>query len=284
MEVKVYKLNSFTQDREGGNPAAVVIQGALTASQMQKLAASLNFSETAFVEKKQDHCFAVRFFTPTAEVDLCGHATIGAFSLLKTLGYLVDGGYCQETKAGKLELVIEGKTVYMEQVLPQFFEVIPAEELTACLGIEKGELSEHLPIQAVSTGLKDILVPLKSSISLQNLRPDMKKIEDISKKYHAVGLHVFSIEGEGALCRNFAPLYGIPEESATGTSNGALACYMYKYGIIKDENKEIQFRQGIYMGKPSLIRAKLTIHKGEINKIWIGGEAILWEEQVFQIL
>ncbi len=283
MKVKVYKLNSFAQEREGGNPAAVVLEGGLTEIQMQKLAAVINFSETAYVDKKKESSFAVRFFTPTAEVDLCGHATIAAFCLMRSLGQVGDGPYRQKTKAGELDIVIEGNTVYMEQVLPRFYEVLSKEELAACLGIHEEEFSEHLPIQAVSTGLKDILVPLKSSRSLQHLQPDMKKIEEISKKYQAVGLHVFSIEAEGAICRNFAPLYGIPEESATGTSNGALTCYMHKYGILKEVNKEIQFRQGIYMGKPSLIRAKLSIHKDQINKIWIGGEAILIEEQVFQI-
>jgi PhzF family phenazine biosynthesis protein len=286
LKVKAYKLNSFSNQHNGGNPAAVVMAGGLTAVQMQELAARINFSETAFVEKIHDGCFALRFFTPRAEVDLCGHATIAAFCLMKEMGLLRDGCYCQETKAGKLDIVIEGKTVFMEQVLPQFFEVLAKEEIAICLGLKEEELSEQLPVQAVSTGLKDILVPLKSNRILKRLQPDMKKIEEISAKYHGVGLHTFSLLENGgamAVCRNFAPLYGIPEESATGTSNGALACYLYKYGVVTEKNKEIYFEQGISMNKPSLIRAKLSAYNGTINKIWIGGEAILLEEEIFQI-
>ncbi|WP_243577866.1 PhzF family phenazine biosynthesis protein [Clostridium minihomine] len=66
----------------------------------------------------------------------------------------------------------------------------------------------------------------------------MKKVKEISQQYNTVGYHIFSLKslhGDNAYCRNFAPLYGIPEESATGTSSAALACYLYHYGKINEE-------------------------------------------------
>lgn len=285
MVVRAYKLNSFTNSIKGGNPAAVVLNAEdLSDNQMQNLAAMIGYSETAFVSKSQKADFRVRFFTPCAEVDLCGHATIAAFSLMHQRGILPEGEYSQETNAGILRIKIGRSTVFMEQAMPRFFEKIDGDELLCCLGIEKDGLDNELPIQAVSTGLKDLLVPLKSEQVLANLKPNMGCIEDISKKYDAVGLHVFALSqdaGKTAVCRNFAPLYGIPEESATGTSNGALACYLQKYGKIGEHDKEILFQQGIYMNKPSAIKAKLTVQDGKIAEVWVGGEAILLEESTY---
>ncbi len=93
------------------------------------------------------------------------------------------------------------------------------------MNISTSQISADLVVQVVSTGLRDIIVPVRSLEILAAVRPDMKKVKDISQKYNSVGYHVFSpqsLHGANAYCRNFAPLYGIPEESATGTSNGHL--------------------------------------------------------------
>ena len=287
MIVEAYKLNAFTQSIEGGNPAGVVLNSdELSEAQMQGLAGIIGFSETAFVMSSDKADFKVRFFTPNAEVDLCGHGTIAAFSLLLQKGMLQGIEYTQETKAGILKIKVKANEIYMEQVMPQYFEIIACEEILDCLGIDKSDLDDKLPIQAVSTGIKDIFIPLKSEKSLQSLKPDMDKIEAVSKKFAAVGLHVFVVTDDidkTAICRNFAPLYGIPEESATGTSNGALACYLYKYGILSGNKKEAIFQQGIYMNKPSEIRAKLVINDGLLEAVWVGGAAAFIGKSIHQI-
>jgi PhzF family phenazine biosynthesis protein len=287
LKIKAYTLNAFTQSIEGGNPAGVVLHAEeLNHMQMQRLAGTIGFSETAFVMSSDKADFKVRFFTPSVEVDLCGHATIAAFSLLLQKGMLQGAEFTQETKAGSLKIRVKGNIIYMQQALPQFFEIIEGEQLLSCLGIDKNDLEDKLPIQAVSTGLKDIFVPLKKEETLKNLKPDMDKIEAISKRYDAVGLHVFAATNEPgitSICRNFAPLYGIPEESATGTSNGALACYLHKYGVIKEINEEISFKQGIYMNKPSVIKAKLMIKNHKLEEIWVGGEAALLGENSYLV-
>ena len=106
----------------------------------------------------------------------------------------------------------------------------------------------------------------------------MEKIKQISRKYNAVGYHVFALEslhGANANCRNFAPLYDIPEESATGTSNGALGCYLYHYGKINDEKaSNLVIEQGYSMKKPSEIMVSLTVKKNEIFEVKVGGNAM----------
>lgn len=280
MKVKVYKLNSFAKTKEGGNAAGVVIDAdSLSEKEMEKIAAILGFSETAFLLPSDAADFRVRFFTPKEEVDLCGHATIAAFHTMAHLGLLKPDKYKQETKAGILGIEIkEDHSVMMNQPVPVFSEIIEKDELADSLNIDTSQMPGDLPAQIVSTGLRDIMIPVKSIEILNEMRPDMEKIKIISQKYNAVGYHVFTLEslhGGNANCRNFAPLYEIPEESATGTSNGALGCYLYHYGKIKSgQESNIVFEQGYSMKKPSEILVSLSVKENEIQEVRVGGSAM----------
>ncbi|SNS88637.1 phenazine biosynthesis protein PhzF family [Anaerovirgula multivorans] len=280
MKVKAYTINSFAKTTEGGNAAGVVPNADfLSDVEMQKIAAILGFSETAFVMKSNLADFSVRFFTPNEEVDLCGHATIGTFYTLATLGYIKPGSYLQETKAGFLGVEIkEDLSVMMCQPLPSFFKTVEKNEIADSLNIEIASIHEDLPVQIVSTGLRDIIVPIKSVDILNSIKPDFEKINEISRKYNAVGYHVFTLESinsSTACCRNFAPLFAIPEESATGTSNGALGCYLYKYGKLDfNQASHIIIEQGYSMKKPSEILVSLTVEGKEITGVKVGGKAL----------
>ena len=162
--IKVYTLNAFTDDVSGGNPAGVVLDADnLTEKQMQGIAKKVGFSETAFVMSSDSADFRVRFFTPSDEVDLCGHATIATFKLLLLKGRIATGVYKQETLAGILsvEALADG-SILMEQSIPEYYEIIEPSEIAKSLGLLVSELSEDYPVQVVSTGLKDIMVPVKS--------------------------------------------------------------------------------------------------------------------------
>ena len=280
MKVKVYKLNSFAKTKEGGNAAGVVIDAdSLSEKEMGKIAAILGFSETAFLLPSDAADFRVRFFTPKNEVDLCGHATIAAFHTMAHLGLLKPDKYKQETKAGILGIEIkEDHSVMMNQPVPVFSEIIEKDEIADSLNIDTSQMLGDLPVQIVSTGLRDIMIPVKSIEILNEMMPDMEKIKSISQKYNAVGYHVFALEslhGANANCRNFAPLYEIPEESATGTSNGALGCYLYHYGKINSgQESNIVFEQGYSMKKPSEILVSLSVKENKIQEVRVGGSAM----------
>lgn len=284
MKIKALTLNSFTSDPSGGNPAGVVMDAdSLTVPQMKEIASKVGFSETAFVMKSDSCDFKVRFFTPVEEVDLCGHATIAVFHALNELNVIGSGVYTQETLAGNLEVeVFEDGLILMDQSKPKFFETIDPTEISDSLGIPESYLSSTLPIQIVSTGIKDILVPLSSVKALYHLEPKMNVISSLSEKYGVTGYHVFTTEAEEGFlceCRNFAPLYGIDEESATGTSNGALISYMYKYGVInKDKMNDLVIKQGYSMGTPSQIYGKLNADGEMIDRVRIGGKAVITGE------
>lgn len=280
MKIKAYTLNSFAKSIEGGNPAGVVLNADhLSEKDMKKISGIIGFSETAFVMKSDLADFKVRFFTPNEEVDLCGHATIATFYALSNLGYIKPEKYSQETKAGILNVEVkEDLSIMMDQNTPSYYEIIDKKEIADSLNITTDEMLDELPVQIVSTGLRDILVPVKNMEILNSINPDFKKVAEISSKYSTIGYHIFTLEslyGSTAHCRNLAPLYGIPEESATGTSNGALSCYLFKYGKINsDHARHIVIEQGYSMKKPSEIIVSLTTVEKEIAQVKVGGKAL----------
>lgn len=280
MKVKAYRINVFAKSIEGGNPAGVVLNAdSLSEKDMKKIASTLAFSETAFVMKSDCADFKVRFFTPNEEVDLCGHATIGTYFTLLSQGHINPGNYTQETKAGILNVEVkEDLSIMMNQTVPSFYEIINKEEIADSLNISLAEMQEDLPVQIVSTGLKDIIIPIKTMDILNSIKPNFKKIEEISRKYNVIGYHIFTLESlynSTSHCRNFAPLYGIPEESATGTSNGALGSYLFKYGKIDcPQAGNIVFEQGYAMKRPSEISVALTVEGKEILEVKVGGKAL----------
>ncbi|MBU2700124.1 PhzF family phenazine biosynthesis protein [Sporomusaceae bacterium BoRhaA] len=289
MGVIVYTLYSFAKDNKGGNLAGVVLDADhLSDIQMLNIANQVGFSETAFVHKSNKATFKVRFFTPNSEVDLCGHATIATFSLLRNRGLIGSGIFSQETKAGILNITVDHDSVYMNQILPKYYDILDKAEIADSLNLSSNDCLNNLPAQIVSTGLKDVIVAVKSIKILSSIQPDFAKISELSKKYNVIGYHVFSLEtkfGSTAHCRNFAPLYDIKEESATGTSNGALACYLHNYGVInKDQSSELLFEQGYSIGKPSEILVRLKIKKDKISEVLVGGTALIRDELTFEQL
>lgn len=280
MKVQVYTVNSFTKTKDGGNPAGVVLNSDdLNDDQMKHIAKEVGFSETAFVRKSDKADFELKFFTPTEEVDLCGHATIAAFSTLMDNNVIKSGTYTQETKAGLLSVEVkDDKQIFMDQNKPEFYNIIQKNEIADSLGLELEAFEDHLPIEVVSTGLKDIFIPVRTKHDLYNLEPNMALISEISKKYDSTGYHVFTLDvedGYSAECRNFAPLYGIDEESATGTSNGALSCYMHKYDLLgRNNNPSLSIKQGYFMKQNSIINSSLTISNDMVDSVRVGGFAV----------
>ena len=289
MNVKVHIVHSFAKTPYGGNPAGVVTDAdGLAEKDMQLLAAKVGFSETAFVQKSTKASYKVRFFTPNNEVDLCGHATIAVFTILVGENLVFPGEYSEETKAGILKIECgNDRTVFMTQNTPQFYELLDKNEIAASLNISESLITAHLPVQAVSTGLKDIIVPVDSLETLFSIKPQFDMVAGISKRYDAVGYHVFTTEtkfNSTAHCRNFAPLYAIPEESATGASNGALSCYLHKYGVIAEpQTQRMIFEQGYSMDKPSEISASLQIADEAVTEVKVGGTALIIGEKEFII-
>ena len=269
--VDVYVAAAFSKDDKGGNKAGVVLgRSELTSVQKAAIAKEMGYSETAFVLDSDKADFKLQYFTPTEEVPLCGHATIAAFSTLKLLNMLDKPDCTIETEAGILNIHIKDDgLILMEQNRPAYLEVLDSDIFTGC--IERNFIDHRFPIQIVSTGLNDVMLPVDSVEHLEQLSPDFEMIANMSKEKEVVGVHAFTIIKESdvtAICRNFAPLYGIDEESATGTANCALACYLFKY--YKQQSQYV-FEQGHNMGDISRIVVNLSYHENVIDSVFVGG-------------
>ena len=280
MKIKICVVSAFCKKSSGGNKAGVVlINDELSEVQKKIVSQRLGYAETAFVTKSNQADFRLEYFTPKEEVPLCGHATIATFALLKHLAMLVEGEYSIETKAGILSVSITDDTVFMEQSKPQYFDILEKNEIVNCFDMDCS--SEIYPVQIVSTGLRDIILPIRDEEALHSMNPNFESISELSRKYDVVGIHAFALSGDRIICRNFAPLYDVPEESATGTANCALASYLYKHEIIC--KSEYVIEQGYSLNSSSEIIVRLVVSDGEISQVFVGGHGCFVKEMEMEV-
>jgi len=273
--MKYFIVDAFTDHPFGGNPAGVVLlDGDIFPHEalMLKIAAELRYSETAFIRRHSATEFTIRYFTPKAEVELCGHATIASFSLLHRKG-LASGRCLCHTLAG--DLVIEtGERVMMQMAQPRIVETVEdIDEIYKALGING--YTPTLPVQITYTGLPDFMIQVNNIATLQAMKPDMEAITEITRRYNAVSFHVFAFGNDNytAHVRDFGPLYGVSEESATGTANAALTYYLQQNGCLGQE-AECAFLQGEAMGRPSVVATRIEAD----GNIFVGGTAAVVAE------
>ncbi|TMP83375.1 phenazine biosynthesis protein PhzF [Pseudoalteromonas phenolica] len=266
-------------DGKGGNPAGVVLNADdLSYAEKLKIAQAVGYSETAFVSKDEEVDFEVSFFTVTDEVNFCGHATLATFSTLFSKNLISAGKYKQRTKAGILSVnVEENGRVVMEQTCPTYLQTFEYKDIAQLIGLPLDILSStQLPIEVISTGLHDVIVPVPSGY-LDKLQIDNEKLSEFCEKHDLIGMHAFELNNSEseftASCRNFAPLLGIPEESATGSSSGALACYLAKHVFKDKESHDFIFEQGRAMGCGSRLSASVQLENAQVSKVEVGGEA-----------
>lgn len=278
--MNVYVVDAFASKIFEGNQAGVVLltndEIFPTSNFMQNIASELKHSETVFVKSIYSNLYELKYYTPNGEVDLCGHATISAFSVLRDEKLITYGNYIAKTLAGDLTIMVEKDRIWMEMAKGKIIKELSIEESTIiyeAYGLTMDDRPYKMMPCIVSTGLSDILLPVNSKEKLDKVMQNSHQVTKISKEYDVIGVHMFYHDSSSnvlAYCRNFAPLYGIEEEAATGTSNGALTYYMSTLGLIQND-KRYTLIQGEAMGKPSIIN---SIIKNK-NTIYIGGNAII---------
>ncbi len=191
---RILQIDAFTDEPLAGNPAGLVPDAdGLTADQMQAIAAEMAVSETAFVSASDDPNAdrRIRYFTPTQEVDLCGHATIATFAHLHDEG-VEPGTTALETNVGVLEIELEADgTVWMTQDAPQIRAVdLEYGRVADALGVEQAALegaSDDIPLAMASTGVPYLVVPITYLSDLGSAEPDMAAIEALTDELGALG-------------------------------------------------------------------------------------------------
>lgn len=282
MQVQVHVVNAFVDEGTGGNPAGVVLDADdLTHAEKLTIARKVNLSETAFVSASRSASLKVEFFTPTKQIPHCGHATIAAFSLCKKLGILPDGMHTKESIDGRLPVEIEGDMTFMYQRPPSCSALDPCSELgslaLAAIGASERDLIPGTGPYIARSGNAFLLIPLRTENMLPSLTPDHAAIERVSTALDLVGFYPFAISTKwprrSAGTRMFAPRYGIPEESATGTAGGPLAYFLTE--VLGMHTMTHTLEQGWHMNPPShsLIHASLETDPAGAPAVKVGGSA-----------
>jgi trans-2,3-dihydro-3-hydroxyanthranilate isomerase len=285
-EYQVKIVDAFTTRRYTGNPCGVITRAeGLTDAQMQAIARELNASETAFVFPSQRATFRVRFFTPLREIPLAGHPTIATMHALVEEGRIdLSGGpvrVTQELNIGLLPVDIglddeRNVRVVMTQARPEFGRRLDRNVFADALGIRPSDILSDVPVQVVSTGTPQAMVPVRSLEVLRALRPNMQHLSDLEAVGHYFSVHVFCLEtfepGHRAHARHFAASAGIPEDPVTGSAAGAMAAYLWKYGLVREPRYTVE--QGHIMGRPGLVEVEVDAEGEEPVGIRIAGTAV----------
>ena len=297
--MQVYLIDAFTNSPGKGNRAGVVLDASgLTEVQMQEIARQVNVSETAFVLPADDetHEVKVRYFTPTKEVPICGHATIATHYLRAKLGGIeLPRTLLSKTGAGILSVGImrdsEGHLhVTMTQGTPTLeppLDAIMVARITHALGIDDSEIDSPLPVQIASTGHSKFMVPIKHKDTLDRLTPDLNALKAISEETNCNGFYVLNTKRDDVfVCgRMFAPAIGISEDPVTGNANGPAGYYLYVHNKLNlTDSNTIRYRalQGEAIQKPGFVQVLLhTNDSGKPPIVQVQGAAVEAGEMLF---
>lgn len=288
---RVYQVDSFTKSKFYGNPAGVVLNADdLSETQMQQIARELNNSETAFIlsPTASHYDIEVRFFTPTKEVPICGHATIAAH-YIRALEQGKIGKVLQKTKAGILPVDIAQEnndfSITMTQGTPQVEKPLNASiasKIINSLGIQPQDIREDCPIAIASTGHSKVMIGIRESEQLNALKPNLEALSSISAEVSCNGFYIFTLHlGEIPFVRGrmFSPAVGIAEYQVTGNANGALGAYLVHYGIAKHletpNNLSFEILQGEAIKRIGGMRVNVEIQNGKPILVQITGQAVV---------
>jgi trans-2,3-dihydro-3-hydroxyanthranilate isomerase len=269
MDHRFHTLDVFTTTRFQGNPLAVITDGdGLSADQMQAIAREMNLSETVFVQKPtEDRALArLRIFTTKEELKLAGHPVIGTWFLLAELGVVPaqEGGVhvMQQTGAGILPVEIRFKDGRPQRVTMTQKEAafrpskIDKKKLMAALGLTAKDLEPKLDPEFVSTGIFNLMVPLRSRLALGKIRMNMTELARLFGKKAALA-YCFAVgPNHSVYARGMMP-WELYEDAATGSAAGSLGAYLVKHGRF-GAGHTLNITQGVEMGRPSHIEVEVT--------------------------
>ena len=286
----IYQVDAFTTEKLSGNPAGVVPDArGLTDEEMGRIARELNNSETAFIlpGKPGEYDVQVRFFTPTKEVPVCGHATIAShYVRAKELG-LDSARVVQKCGAGILAVNVYKENgdhrVAMSQGKATIGAPLAAEyqnRVLAALGVSCADLRPGCPMASASVGSPKLMVVLNDLDKLHSLTPDLEALKELSGETGCNGYLVFTLHpGEEPLVhgRMFGPANGVAEDPVTGIANGPMGAYLVRNGLIPAEGDEVSFTavQGEAMGRPGSMEVRVALEQGQPGEIQIVGDAVV---------
>ncbi len=264
-------LDVFTDVPLEGNPVAVFSDGSqLSGEVMQRAARELNLSETVFLLPADGGADArLRIFTPATELPFAGHPVLGTAFVVgaRTGGERVrlqtGAGVIPVSLTREGDMIVSGE---MEQPIPVRESFERAPELLRALGVERSEL----PVQAYRNGPLHVYVALADEHAVAGLRPDMRALASLGE----LGVSCFAGAAGSFKTRMFGPALGVPEDPATGSAAGPLALHLARHGRVSF-GEPIVIRQGAEIGRPSLLRVRVEGSVERVERVVVGGRAVV---------
>ncbi len=270
MTTEILKLAAFSDGNQGGNPAGVWIGDTLPdENTMQRIAAEVGFSETAFAAPLDDG-WRVRYFSPLAEVPFCGHATIalgaalagqqgdGLFRLTLNQAQITVEGHAR----GELtSAALQSPPTHSKAISPQLLE-----EALALFGYQHSDLDERIPPAAINGGAGHLVLALNSRSTLKAMQYDQEAGRQLMvREGWATIVLVFAESEQFFHTRNPFAFGGVYEDPATGAATAALAGYLRDIGW--PHGGVIDILQGEDMGSPSRLRAEIPEQTGSSIRV-----------------
>ena len=275
MTGRLHKYAAFTQDPAGGNPAGVWIGDELPQpGEMQRIAAEVGFSETAFVAPATGGERVVRYFSPEMEVPFCGHATIATGVVLADSDG--DGVFRLDTRAGVIPVAVTTRNGEREAALTS---AAPRHETASdtllngaldALDWSRDDLDPNIPPVVAFAGASHLVLATKTLERLNDLDYDFDALKTIMLREDLITLQLVWRENDALFhSRNPFPVGGVVEDPATGAAAAALGGYLRGAGIVQAP-ATLTIRQGEAMGRRSLLSVSIPTEGG----IVVSGTAV----------
>jgi len=299
MRYRYFICDVFTRERFGGNPLAVLPDArGLSDLQMQRIAREFNFSESTFVLPPENGgTRRVRIFTPTKEIPFAGHPNVGTAFVLASAGEVGELGdraevvFEENAGAVPVSIVRRDGRIWCELRAPETLSLGATATpgmIAAAVSLAPDDVvsSTHAP-QVASAGLPFLFAELRDRAALERARSRMDGVDALV----AAGLNpdVFmyvrskSKDDFDVRARMFAPLDGVPEDPATGSANCALAGLLAKHDARPSGEVRYRIAQGVEMGRPSVLEARVEKKNGEVVEIRIGGDSVMVSEGTIEV-
>jgi len=280
------QVDAFTSTPLQGNPCAVIFEAdGLAEEQMLAVAREMNLSETAFVLASEQADVRARYFTPAAEIPLAGHPTIATLYALVETGRLpvADGATTVrlELEAGVIPVEVQvekgrARQVIMSQLRPQFLASYAPAEVLPAFGLEPEAARADLPLQTVSTGTPQLMVPLREQEALRRAQIDPPAYRALKEKADFFSVHLFCMQGFTPAGATSARHLGLPpeppEDPFTGSATGNMGAYLWRYGLLREPFFVAE--QGHWMHRPGQATVEVVGPRHDISTVRVGGEAV----------
>ena len=280
------QVDAFTNRPLGGNPCAILFDtDDLDDETMLAIAREMNLSETSFVRQSSVADFGARYFTPGGEIPMAGHPTIATtFALVETGRMTLTGDQTTihlELPVGPIPIDIFAQQgvvqhIVMSQKKPQFLATYHPGEVMPLFGLSVDDALPNVPIQTVSTGTPQLMVPVRNLDVLRRVQMDIVAYADFHASADFFSAHLFCLQGVTEAGQTFARHFASPpdllEDPFTGSATGGMGAYLWRHNLIK--KPEFIAEQGHWMSRSGQATVEVMGPRDDIETVKVGGSAV----------